>query len=289
MVGVREPVRARARRGHDGALLEREHRVARARGGEHVRDRLARPSRTRRRAARGRERAVAPSRAATARNSAPSSDAVADLEVRRARAAERAAAEERAAQVRRAAARSPTTRRGGRSSGARRSVEDARLVRAPGARAVVPGDVQLVARRAVERAAAVGADLGRHAERAQQAKARRATAELARSRCTATSPRPSRCTLPAEWKSPTAPRAGRSRASARSRASSLRSSSESDTLELQQPPLVLDAERSVRADAAGGDDAVARHDEREPVLGAERARGALRRAGGRRAPRARRR
>ena len=44
----------------------------------------------------------------------------------------------------------------------------------------------------------------------------------------------------------------------------------------EQPPLVLDPERAVAADPARGDDAVARDEEREAVLGAERAGGACR-------------
>ena len=46
-------------------------------------------------------------------------------------------------------------------------------------------------------------------------------------------------------------------------------------LELEEAPLVLAAERSVSAKPAGGHHAVAGHDEREAVAGAERARGAL--------------
>jgi hypothetical protein len=40
VIGVREPVRARLCVPHDNALLEGEHRVAGARGGERVADRL---------------------------------------------------------------------------------------------------------------------------------------------------------------------------------------------------------------------------------------------------------
>src|SRR5206468_6478374 len=59
-------------------------------------------------------------------------------------------------------------------------------------------------------------------------------------------------------------------------ASSFRSSSDSDTFELQQSPLVLHAERSVRPDPVSAHDAMARHDEREPVARAESPRRALR-------------
>src|SRR5439155_12453823 len=52
-------------------------------------------------------------------------------------------------------------------------------------------------------------------------------------------------------------------------ASSFRRPSERDPLELQQPALVLQPERAVRADPAGRDDAVTRHHDREPVPRAE--------------------
>ena len=74
VVRVREPVRARARRADDRALLEDEHRVARACGREHVADRRRRPSRTRRRdAPRSSTPSPSPSRRArSARKTAPS-------------------------------------------------------------------------------------------------------------------------------------------------------------------------------------------------------------------------
>ena len=53
-------------------------------------------------------------------------------------------------------------------------------------------------------------------------------------------------------------------------ASSLRRSSESDTLECQQATLVVEPQRAVRAESVRGDDAVAGHDEWEAVPGAER-------------------
>src|SRR4051794_14463124 len=59
-------------------------------------------------------------------------------------------------------------------------------------------------------------------------------------------------------------------------ASSRRTSSESmRALELEQAALVVDAERAVGAEAAGGDDPVAGDDQRQAVVRAERARGAL--------------
>src|SRR5262249_50763807 len=53
------------------------------------------------------------------------------------------------------------------------------------------------------------------------------------------------------------------------RVSSPRTSSESDMLELQQPSLVLDAERAVRADAVGGHYSMAGNEDREAVPSAE--------------------
>src|SRR3990172_5853760 len=92
--------------------------------------------------------------------------------------------------------------------------------------------------------------------------ARRATAELPRSRWSATSPRPRRCKLPAVWK-----RADTSASRSQSRfgaiaASSLPRASKSDMLEPQQVALELDAARAVAADPTGGDDAVAGQEER---------------------------
>src|SRR5688500_17916220 len=108
-------------------------------------------------------------------------------------------------------------------------------------------------------------------------KARRATPELTRSRCSAIRPRPSRCTLPAEWKSAETSASRQQPRAGAIEASSLRSSSESAmALQAQEPALVRDAERAVRADTAGPDDAMAREKEREPVARAEGADGALR-------------
>src|SRR5688500_8125481 len=104
----------------------------------------------------------------------------------------------------------------------------------------------------------------------RSAKARRATAELERSRCRATSPRPRKWTLPAEWK-----RAGISASRQQPRsgaiaASSLRRSSESGmALETEQPALVGDPERPVRPDPVRRHDAVARDQEEVAVVCAE--------------------
>src|SRR5919109_2485732 len=169
VVGVREPVRARPRRAEDGALLEREDGVARTGGGKRVRDRLgsfgvgggvAAAVGDGERHALGRGDTGQELRARDRRGP--------QLEVPRARAAQRAAAEERAAQVGGAAGRTgddalrrPLERREPRR-------QDAGLVEhLEGACAA--GDVELVARGAVEGAAAIGADLRLDAEGAQEA------------------------------------------------------------------------------------------------------------------------
>ena len=66
-----------------------------------------------------------------------------------------------------------------------------------------------------------------------------------------------------------APPAGRSASAARPPASSRRTSSESGMLELEEASLVVEAEAAVRAEPAGGDDAVAGVDQRKPILRAE--------------------
>src|SRR3954447_10538637 len=105
----------------------------------------------------------------------------------------------------------------------------------------------------------------------RSANARRATAELEKSRCTATSPRPRRCALPATWKSPESSARRSQSESGAICASSLRRSSESDTLELQETPLVAEPERPVRAQACRAHHAMARHEETEAVARTERA------------------
>src|SRR6266487_94682 len=84
------------------------------------------------------------------------------------------------------------------------------------------------------------------------------------------------CQRPAEWKSAESSASrSHSRAGAIA-ASSLRTSSESDTFELQQPALVPDTAGAVATDPVRGDHAVARDDEGKPVVRANRAGGALR-------------
>src|SRR5581483_11706436 len=105
---------------------------------------------------------------------------------------------------------------------------------------------------------------------------RRATAELPTSRCTETSPCPCRWKLPAVWKSAESSASRSQPRFGAIAASSFRRSSESDTLELEQSTLVADAERSVRAHAVRGDDAMAREQDRDPVARAEGSGGAVR-------------
>ena len=104
-----------------------------------------------------------------------------------------------------------------------------------------------------------------------------------------TSPRPSRCSRPAKWKSADSSASRSHSRSGAIAASSVRTSSENDTLELQEPPLVAGAERAVRAEPVRADDAVAGHDDPEAVRGADRADAPAARSGGRRARRPRRR
>src|SRR5438132_1837392 len=102
--------------------------------------------------------------------------------------------------------------------------------------------------------------------------ARRATAELATSRWTATSPRPRRWTLPAAWNRPDSSASLSQSLRGAIAASSFRRSSERDTFELQEASFVLQAEAAVAAETVGGDDSVAWEDERVAVLRAERTR-----------------
>src|SRR5439155_11728091 len=106
--------------------------------------------------------------------------------------------------------------------------------------------------------------------------ARRVTAGSPTSRWTETSPRPLRCTLPAEWKSPES--SARRSHSLRGviAASSCRRSSESDTFEQQQSLLVTGPEGAVGPQAVRGDHAVAGDHDAEAVTCAERSCRALR-------------
>src|SRR5438034_4898533 len=84
------------------------------------------------------------------------------------------------------------------------------------------------------------------------------------------------CKLPAVC---ARPESSESRSQSRSGlipASSFRSSSDSDTFELQETALVVDAERAIRAEPVGRHDAVTGNDDREPVPSAERSRCTLR-------------
>src|SRR3954454_23447774 len=78
------------------------------------------------------------------------------------------------------------------------------------------------------------------------------------------------CHLPAAWKSAeSSARRSHSRSGAIA-ASSLRTSSEKDILELQQAALVLDTARAVASDPGRGDHAVARDDELKAIVRADR-------------------
>src|ERR1051326_995794 len=82
--------------------------------------------------------------------------------------------------------------------------------------------------------------------------------------------------LPAAWNRPESSASRAQSLRGAIAASSLRRSSESDTLELQQAALVVDAEAPVVADAVRRHDAMAGQRERRPVVRAERPGGALR-------------
>ena len=188
---------------------------------------------------------------------------------------------------RRRAARRAGTRRG--STSGRRRASAARSSGAPDGestpasrsdveRPLVDVDVQLVARRPVERLAAVGADLRAHAEVAQQreraACGRRARRDRGgRRRC-----RPAGARRRTRGRAPRARPAGSSAAAARSaparRGGRRRATSRADAFEREQPPLVLDAEVAVGADPVRADDAVRRDERRERAAPAERAGGA---------------
>ena len=158
------------------------------------------------------------------------------------------------------------TRFGGRSSGA--PVAES----TPASRSVSPVDVdmQLVARRAVERAAPVGADLGADAELAQQ-RERAAGGRRAREIEVHGELPSRRCQVPAAWKSADSSasvqqRRGRDRGELVAQLVRERQS----FLEREQPALVVDAEVAVRADAASRDDPVHGHERRQVAAGAER-------------------
>jgi len=169
VVGVGKAVRARARRGHNGALLEDEDGAPGPGKGEDARDRVS--------AFGVRDRMAAPVRDPQlhALLGGDACDEVralrlgaAQFEVRCARPAEGTPTEKRAAQIRTAAT-------GARDHPSRRTRER-REARAQNSglvqhlhRALVSCNMELVPRRTVERAPLVGTDLGGDAEPAQQA------------------------------------------------------------------------------------------------------------------------
>ena len=291
VVRVGDPVRPGAGLGDDGVLVERERRVARAHQRQRVGDRLG--------ALRVGGR-VAP----------PVANLQQDVLLRRdsrdqlgpgddSRSGSRGAA---------SAARSPSRRRGRRRAGTRcrqQALSDdplrRRLERRVRARTRTPARTSTWSGRSppgtwiwyrvapLEGVLPVRPDLGLDAECPQEAE-RAAGRPPTRRRRGGPRTRRDRAGggCPAVWKSPeSSARRSQSRCGSIA-ASSRRTSSESGTFELQQPSLVLDPERAVAADPAGGDDAVAREDQRQPVLRAERARPRAAPAAGRRARRARR-
>ena len=285
VVGIREPVRVGARRGEHCLLFQPSTRSTAPQ--PRARPRSPRfPSRRRWRARRAPERAARRRDAVRARRGSGAFRlGGADLEVRVSRPAERARAEQRAAEVGSRAAAPGDDALLGAAERTMGAVENAgamqRRVRLLGAL-----DVELVARRLVERAARVGADLGRDPEERRSANARRATVELETSRWTSTLPRPRRCARPATWKRPE---------SSASRSHSLRRRDRGElfpkivreqgvAFEREKAAFVADAVGAVGAEPVRGDDAVAGDEEAEVAASAEaagRASGA-RRAGERR-------
>src|SRR6185312_16595121 len=86
--------------------------------------------------------------------------------------------------------------------------------------------------------------------------------------------RPRRCHAPAAWKSADSSARRQQRRAGAIAASSSRMASETDTLEREHAPLVVDAEVPERPDPVHGDDAVTRDDDAEAVARAEGPRGA---------------
>ncbi len=169
VIGICEAICARARRGHDGALLEEQDGLIGTCQREHVGDRLQ-ALRVRDRvttAIQDSELHVLLGRQASQERSTLRLGRT-DLQMGRARAGQRAAAEQRPAQVSAAAARARDD--SPRWMGKRRQsrTEDTGLVKNL-QRVFVPGDVQLVTGTAFEGAAGVRSDLAADAERPEQA------------------------------------------------------------------------------------------------------------------------
>ena len=169
VVGIRKPIRTGASRSQDSALLEDEHAASCSGKGEHSFDRIHAF-----RVRDGVTAAVGDTKVDTflCRQTRDEVCALrlgaAKLEMGRAWSAERCTAEQCAAQIRATAARTcdDSARRCRQRSESRAEhtgfVQDLE-------RALVSGDVQLVARRTVERTALVRADLGCDSECAQKA------------------------------------------------------------------------------------------------------------------------
>ena len=283
--------RARAPR-RRRVLVERQRRVARAGERERRRRSAPRPSRRRSRAGRGRGRGAATSSCAATQ---ASSSAPARLAVRISRCGDaRPARPSRRRGARRAGRRGgstsrPTTRFGGASSGACCAREHAGLVRALRARACRRPRGAGTASRARRRGACTCGSRPRRRTPAAARTARRATADSATSRWTENSPCPSRCRLPAVWKSPESS-ASRSQSLLRLDRRRARGGrpQRAACFELQQASLVVEAERCRTSRA--------RRRRRRGGTGRSAAAGCARRSvrpraarsAGRRAPRARR-
>ncbi len=200
------------------------------------------PSRRRSRGGRGRgRRSITSSQPATqAIRSAPAAVARADLEVERPRAADRAGPEQGAAEIRARGSRRARRLASAAPRGARAPSRRPRRRRAPRSASRRPRHVQLVASRALERPPAVRPDLGLDRPACAAARMLAARPPPRRRRDGRRTRRcPRRWRLPAVWKSPDSS-ASRSQSRRGSiDASSRRTSSESDMLQLQQPALVL--------------------------------------------------
>jgi hypothetical protein len=238
VVRVGEAVRARFRRADDGAFLQQEDRVARSGRREEVGDRLGAL-----RIGDGVAPAVEDAQAQPVATCELDEKLGAgepgrtNLEVGRARATDRSASHQRAPQVGVPAARPPDDSAWRPLERRAADVEDARVVQDP--HCVGPSlDVQLVPGRSGERALLICAQLGAHADVAEQPERAPgygglAHVEVQRDLASAVDVEP-----PGEWKSPESS-ASRSQSDAgTTRASSRLRSSESDILECQQTLLV---------------------------------------------------
>ena len=236
------------------------------------------PSRMRGRAppARSTRSRTSSAEATLRRNEAPATVRRSHLEVRRPRARQRAAAEECAAEVGAAAARAG-------DDAARRAVEREMVVVEDAGlgehaeRALRALDVELVARRAIEGPRRVGADLRRDAQLGEQRErapddGRGREVEVERDRAAAAEMhRARRVEERGDLRQPVAAARRRDRRELRADVVDERAGAHrSHSLEREQTTLQLGPGGAVPSDAVRRDDAVARDDQREAVVGAER-------------------